>query len=214
MAKKTNVPNARGARVDQHADGRTATGRRNRQALIRAAQELFRESDYNAIGIRDIVDLAGVGVGTFYNHFKDKDDLVRRVLEDSRSASLDRQHELRAEADTFPEFITRHFKFFFQAIADEPAYMALLRAESGLLTQIVHAPAHLRGMEVLRSDLEQAMHRGILAHVDGEYLSRAIRGIAIEVGQAMMRRCPADPEVATDFAVQLILGTLPWRPKG
>lgn len=194
-------------------DGRTALGRRNRAALIRAAQELFRERDYGAVSIRHIIGRAGVGLGTFYNHFKDKEDLLRLILEESRKTSLDRQHELRAEAKSFPEFIRSHFSFFFHALAEEPAYLAVLRSNAGLMRQIVEGPAHVKGMTSLRDDLDDAIRRGVLGPIDSEYLTGAIRGIAVEVGQAMVRRSPPDPDGATEFAVQLVLGALPWNPR-
>lgn len=47
------------------------TQKRLQDALI----ELIHERNYSAITVQDIVDLADVGRTTFYDHYKDKDDL-------------------------------------------------------------------------------------------------------------------------------------------
>ena len=53
-----------------------------RQALIRAARELFGEQGYAATSVDEIARQAGVTKGALYHHFRDKDDLFRAVVED------------------------------------------------------------------------------------------------------------------------------------
>jgi AcrR family transcriptional regulator len=47
-----------------------------RYLLIQATLQLILEKGYDAISIQDITDRADLGRGTFYLHFKDKEDLV------------------------------------------------------------------------------------------------------------------------------------------
>lgn len=61
----------------QPVEGRRS---RTRQALLAAAQDLFAEHPIDAVAIDDIVRAAKVAKGTFYNHFADRDDLVRTLL--------------------------------------------------------------------------------------------------------------------------------------
>lgn len=53
-----------------------------RAHLKRAAFDLMMERGYPLLTIQAITDRADVGYGTFYLHFKDKDDIVWAVLED------------------------------------------------------------------------------------------------------------------------------------
>ena len=53
---------------------------RTRLALLTAAEALFAEHPIDAVAIDDIVRAAKVAKGTFYNHFTDRDDLVRTLL--------------------------------------------------------------------------------------------------------------------------------------
>jgi AcrR family transcriptional regulator len=49
-----------------------------RAAMMQAALRVFAEKGYHAATIRDIVDAAGVAVGTFYFYFPDKETLFIR----------------------------------------------------------------------------------------------------------------------------------------
>ncbi len=56
--------------------------RRNRQALVDAAQTVMAEKGIDAATMSEIADLADVGAGTVYNYFASKDDLAMRVMEE------------------------------------------------------------------------------------------------------------------------------------
>lgn len=52
-----------------------------RQKLLECAVDLFIEKGYFNTSIRDIIVLSGVGTGTFYNYFIDKEDVLKALLE-------------------------------------------------------------------------------------------------------------------------------------
>ena len=54
-----------------------------RRLLIQTTLELVLEKGYEAIAIQDITDRADLGRGTFYLHFKDKEDVVWTALKES-----------------------------------------------------------------------------------------------------------------------------------
>jgi len=56
---------------------KTATTQRGtaKDKIIEVATDLFYRQGYNATGIQQIIDEAGVSKGTFYTHFKTKDEL-------------------------------------------------------------------------------------------------------------------------------------------
>ncbi len=55
--------------------------RRNRDALVTAARELFEERGLDA-PLKEIAARAGVAIGTLYNRFPTRDDLIAAAVED------------------------------------------------------------------------------------------------------------------------------------
>ena len=51
-----------------------------RDAILDAAEALFDERGVHAARIQDIAGRAGVAVGTVYNHFEQKEDIVRALM--------------------------------------------------------------------------------------------------------------------------------------
>ncbi|WP_301649779.1 TetR/AcrR family transcriptional regulator [Streptomyces arenae] len=71
---------------------------RNRQRIIAAAHEVFREHGMRAT-LDDVAAHAGVGVGTVYRRFANKEALVDALVEDM----IDRVEELAHEAAANPD---------------------------------------------------------------------------------------------------------------
>ncbi|OSQ44079.1 TetR/AcrR family transcriptional regulator [Thalassospira alkalitolerans] len=61
-----------GLRAQKKAD-------KNRRILA-AATSLFRDVGYDSARIEDIADMAGVSVGTFYNYYKNKGDMLMATV--------------------------------------------------------------------------------------------------------------------------------------
>ena len=59
--------------------------RRTRAALRDALLDLMAEHSYDAVTVQDIIDRADVGRSTFYNHYTDKDALLRDGFADLRA---------------------------------------------------------------------------------------------------------------------------------
>ncbi|MGK2954354.1 MAG: TetR/AcrR family transcriptional regulator [Solirubrobacterales bacterium] len=72
---------------------RRADAIRNRERVVKAAEEVFGENGIEA-GIPEIAEKAGVGKGTVYRNFETKEDLVAAVL----ATRLARFNDLTVEA--------------------------------------------------------------------------------------------------------------------
>ena len=64
---------------------RIERAQQTRAALVAAGRRLFCERHVDAVAIDDIVQAAEVSKGSFYNHFPDRDALVREVTAEIRS---------------------------------------------------------------------------------------------------------------------------------
>ncbi|TDB94662.1 TetR/AcrR family transcriptional regulator [Micromonospora fluostatini] len=87
-----------------------ADARRNRDALIAKARELFADGCFN-LRFDDFAKLAGVGTGTLYRHFPTREALAEAVYREEITAMCDRARELRATlpADEALEAFLRGF---------------------------------------------------------------------------------------------------------
>ncbi len=65
-----------------------ADAQRNRERLIAAGREVFAERGFDA-SLDDVADHAGVGVGTAYRRFPNKEALIDEIFEE-------RMREIRA----------------------------------------------------------------------------------------------------------------------
>src|ERR1043166_8218841 len=52
---------------------------KNRQTVINVASQLFREHGFDGIGLKDLMEAAGLTQGAFYKQFASKDDLAARA---------------------------------------------------------------------------------------------------------------------------------------
>src|ERR1051326_5638917 len=70
---------------------RRGTRRRahTRTTLLKAARQVFAKRGYHDASIAEITELADVGVGTFYLHFRDKDEIFTTMLTDGMRALRD-----------------------------------------------------------------------------------------------------------------------------
>src|SRR5258706_12622301 len=76
----------------------------NRAALLKAARTVFAEIGYGAAGVRDIVRRTDLASGTFYNYFKDKEEIFSAVIAEMSAELLTRHQQGRARAKTAEEF--------------------------------------------------------------------------------------------------------------
>jgi AcrR family transcriptional regulator len=81
-------PTAAGSDRPQRADAR-----RNRDALVDAAEAVFSEQGAGA-SLEAIARRAGVGIGTLYRHFPTREDLIAQVICTGNDAIIARAHDL------------------------------------------------------------------------------------------------------------------------
>jgi len=73
-----------------------ADAQRNRDRIVEVARELFREHGYDA-SLDEIAKRAGVGPGTLYRHFPNRDALLDAIMQ----SWVDRVNEATEKALAF-----------------------------------------------------------------------------------------------------------------
>lgn len=71
-----------------------ADARRNREAIVAKARQVFDAGDFFDLRYDDFASLAGVGTGTLYRHFPTRETLAEAVYHDEVTALCGRAREL------------------------------------------------------------------------------------------------------------------------
>lgn len=139
---------------EQQGEDRTRFGRQERRKhftqakLKEATLELVLEKGYDAVTVKDIVDKADLGRGTFYLHFRDKEDVVWALIGDTLKAPP-ANRERRYRVGSYPPGYLGYLITFENADAHRELYRLMLgtkgsalltnRATQGLVDQIEHS---------------------------------------------------------------------------
>lgn len=118
-----------------------------RAKLLEAARAVFAEKGLDLVTVDDITERADLGKGTFYYHFKNKENLIRelirqvmRELADAVLAEARSKHNLN---DVLEGIITAHIQFFGDRWEDYVLYfqgradLALAKGYDGIESPIV-----------------------------------------------------------------------------
>jgi TetR/AcrR family transcriptional repressor of nem operon len=81
-----------------------------RDHLIEVGLELMRRHGYNATGLKEILDAAGVPKGSFYHHFGSKEEFTAAVL--ARYVALEGEHCREVLANTRQAPLRRLRRYF------------------------------------------------------------------------------------------------------
>ncbi len=160
---------------------------REEEILVRA-KSLFSQKGFHSLTVSDIVDSLGIARGTFYQYFKNKDDVYRRVLERTvfeiskrlKPLPLDRpldqlRQNLLAVLKLIEEDRETATLIFYHPYKLNPAFDSILESFFSEVLALIER-ALLRGMEM-----------GIVRECDVRVISRAILGAFIEVGKGLLR---------------------------
>jgi AcrR family transcriptional regulator len=169
-----------------------------REAIIEAAEEELASSGFHGARIQDIAKRAGVAVGTFYNHFETKEDVllalldlrmreITGILAPSRDDPERWADRLVTRLTRLLEYKDRHVPFF------------VLAVEHGLLGDATGAAQHLLGERPLP-------HAGRFDRAMLDLVDEGLAANAIEDG---------DRELQAAFLKNTIRAVARWgRDKG
>jgi TetR/AcrR family transcriptional regulator, transcriptional repressor for nem operon len=176
----------------------------NRQTVINVASRLFRERGFDGIGLKDVMEGAGLTQGAFYKQFASKEDLA---VEASRRALESASHRWSDAAEQNP---------------DDPlgAVLAFYLSGDHREEKMDGCPIVALGSDAARQgrDVKAAFEAGIKAHLEvlgrliaetgGEASSgKAMAILSTMVGAVTLSRVVNDPDLAQallDAAVEQV----------
>lgn len=116
-----------------------------RNAILEAAEAVFAERGFHGARIQDIAARAQIAVGTLYNHFEQKDDVLHALLDDRLDQLVDQLAPLDADPVEFRERLTARIGRWLH-FADEHRAFFVIAVEHGLASVAAASSAsHLVG---------------------------------------------------------------------
>jgi AcrR family transcriptional regulator len=133
-----------------------ADARRNRLRILEAARELFA-GDGHEVQIDDVARRAGVGVGTVYRHFPDKDALMGELVRQRFALFNERMRSALNEAHSDPfEALAATFRDNAASLDEDAATRFAFM--SGGERVFAHASAEYEEFMRLASELVERAH--------------------------------------------------------
>jgi AcrR family transcriptional regulator len=143
------------------------------KAILAAAEEVFANKGLHAAHMGEIAALAGVAVGTLYNHFADRDALLAGLLEDRRAEMLARIDDALgnvARPATTPAGFRDRLRVFLLAVlthkqAHRRFFQILMQGEIGRYQETFPSACHVptATMQEVFSRLDKLMKQGVRA---------------------------------------------------
>ncbi len=174
-----------------------------RRAIIDKALELFSANHYENTKISDITGALNMGSGTFYRHFKSKEELFLDCLERLPKVLVPRDAWMEVEKET--DFIKRLKKRAYALLNAFPSYIGILNYAKLAIggtdkTLAAKAAECIQSLiRPLEEDLEEAVAEGKVRQVDAKMCAYLLLGLNETFGYLLLM----DPKrsIEKDFAV-------------
>ncbi|MDI6874469.1 TetR/AcrR family transcriptional regulator [Candidatus Solincola sp.] len=100
---------------------------KHRQAILRAAEELFSSKGYRETTVQEIAERAGLAKGTLYLYFRSKEELYLTVCVQGVSGFGENLEKVRAAARGVEEKIRAVYLAYIRHSLEQPAVFRVLR---------------------------------------------------------------------------------------
>jgi AcrR family transcriptional regulator len=150
-----------------------------RQLILDAAREMFAEEGYHAVSMRKIADKIEYSPTTIYLYFKDKNDLLRQICDETfaklaqRLSKIDKKEGkslegFRAGLRAYVEFGLEHPKHY------EVTFMLPLTEKLGAVEADFDGSLGKKAFDYLRDGVTDCMENGLLAKGDVDIVSQTL----------------------------------------
>ena len=180
----------------------------NRATIIDAAMQVFAETGIGEATIRDIIKRSGLAAGTFYNHFKGKEEIVESILGRLIWKMEKSIVRVRRRAKTPHEYLSGSIHSLLSTFTAEPLVHQLVARNQDAIRKIRAAQSVTFFYKRNEVDLKNAMDAGLLPLVPVEYLNIVLFGIAFELLDYLKDKEDFDIKRLSDDMARLVLDGL------
>lgn len=184
-----------------------------RNAILEAAEAVFAERGFHGARIQDIAERARIAVGTVYNHFEQKDQVLVALLEERTEEMVEQLAPVRGDPKPFPARLTARVARVLGYVEAHRAFFTIA-TEHGLFASGVPsgAPAssrHLRQLKKFRGVFQALVQEGVssgdLEPLEGDALVRFLGGTIRAFVLSSLAEKTTDVDAQARTVVELFL---------
>jgi len=177
---------------------------RNRQRILRAAAEVFTQRGLDAT-LDDVARQAGVGVGTVYRRFPDKESLVAELFADRIDAMVAVAEEALAAPDPWRALVA-YLDYAVNTLASDVGLRQLMMFATYGRDQVAYAREQMR--PVVSKLVQRAQEAGQLRQ---DFSATDVPMIAFMLASAAEYASPVQPDLWRRYLALVIDGLRPAR---
>ncbi|QGN49747.1 TetR/AcrR family transcriptional regulator [Micromonospora sp. WMMD558] len=177
-----------------------------RSALVRAAQTFIAAGKPN-VPILELTQAADVGMGSFYNHFDSREQLIEAAVEDALDRYGGLLDELTVGLEDPAHVFAQSFRLTGRLHRRQPELSKVL-----LSTGLVLAGSDKGLAPRARRDIEDGVRAGRFSVRDPELAMVTVAGAALCLGQLLHDQPERDDATATDQVTEDVLRMLGLPP--
>jgi len=177
---------------------------RNRQRILAAAAQVFTDRGLDAT-LDDVARAAGVGVGTVYRRFPDKESLIAELFRDRIDGLVTIAEEACGAADPWQGLVC-YLEYAAAAMAGDHGLRQLMMFGTYDRDQVCYARDRMR--PVLTKLIERAQASG---DVRADFTATDVKMITFMLASLAEYTAPVAPEVWRRYLALLVDGLRPAR---
>tara|TARA_Y100000816_G_scaffold37154_1_gene23592 strand:+ start:171 stop:785 length:615 start_codon:yes stop_codon:yes gene_type:complete len=181
----------------------------NRDSIILASRQVFTEKGLDNSNVREIVSIAGLGSGTFYNYFDDKVDvflvIVNRLINDFSNFIIPEINK----ANTFDELVEIAFKSWFNWISNESENYVFFKNNKKYILDLkwlMKNSKEYKNFNKKLLDVAINMSKSIqFPQNDISLMVTSVIAVSVNLGDELLERPDMSPSEVSAFATKLFL---------
>ncbi len=177
---------------------------RNRQRILRAAAEVFTQRGLDAT-LDDVARQAGVGIGTVYRRFPDKESLVAELFQDRIDTLVAVAEEACAAPDPWQALVS-YLEYAAASLAGDLGLRQLMMFATYGKDKVAYAREQMR--PAVSKLVERAQAAGALR---GDFDATDVPLIAYMLSSAAEYASPVQPDVWRRYLTLIVDGMPPSR---
>ncbi len=89
---------------------------RTREMILKNSMELFTQKGVDEVGMRELAQVCGLGIGTYYNYFKSKEDVIFSLFRENLNTAITVKPFSIEEGAQNAEILAANYKAIFQEL--------------------------------------------------------------------------------------------------